>query len=325
MASASWKYSSQKSNLIWHLAAVLVVAIWGGSFVSTKVLVNAGLGPVEIYIYRFVLAYLLVLSVCHRKVMANNWRDELLFVVCGLCGGSIYFIAENNAVNYTRVSDVSMIVTLGPLLTTLLIGMLYKAERPRVWTYVSSVIAFMGVGCIVFQNGGGGGGSEHGAAQEVNGISAAIGNMLALAAAFSWAIYSVVLRKLNVTYSAMFITRKTFFYGLVTALPFWLISPEPFNPISILFSPEVIANMLFLGVVCSMLCYYLWAAVTGKLGSILANNYLYTQPIFTMIIAAVLFPDEPITLLGCFGAFLVIGGLWFGDFMNNRTLKRGKR
>lgn len=319
MASAPWKYTSQKSNLIWHLAAVLVVAIWGGSFVSTKVLVNAGLGPVEIYIYRFILAYLLVLIACHRKLLANNWRDELLFMVCGLCGGSIYFIAENNAVNYTRVSDVSMIVTLGPLLTTLLIGMLYKAERSGMWTYVSSVIAFMGVGCIVFQNGF----SSEGEA-EVNELSAMLGNMLALAAAFSWAIYSVVLRKLNVTYSAMFITRKTFFYGLVTALPFWFISPEPFNPLSTFLRPEVIANLLFLGVVCSMVCYYLWAAVTGKLGAIVANNYLYTQPIFTMIIAAVLFPDEPITLMGCFGAFLVIGGLWFGDYMTNRTLKKNR-
>ncbi len=86
--------------------------MWGASFVSTKVLTNHGLGPVEIYIYRFVMAYVLVLCVCHKKLMANSWRDELLFAVCGLCGGSIYFIAENNAVNYTRVSDVSMITTL---------------------------------------------------------------------------------------------------------------------------------------------------------------------------------------------------------------------
>lgn len=61
---------------------------------------------------------------------ADNLRDELLFAVCGLCGGSIYFIAENNAVNYTRVSDVSMITTLAPLLTTLLVGALYKTNVP---------------------------------------------------------------------------------------------------------------------------------------------------------------------------------------------------
>ena len=153
MAYRMLKSNSRKKLLLCHLGALLVVTMWGGSFVSTKVLINHHLGPVEIYIYRFVMAYLLVLAMCHKKILANNWRDEFLFLVCGLCGSSIYFIAENNAVNYTRVSDVSMITTLSPLLTTLLIGALYKNERPGRWTYISSIIAFLGVGCIIFKDG----------------------------------------------------------------------------------------------------------------------------------------------------------------------------
>lgn len=317
MAPAKWNLNSQKSKLICHLGALIAVSMWGASFVSTKVLVNNSLGPVEIYIYRFIMAYLLVLAACHKKIFADNWRDELLFAVCGLCGGSIYFIAENNAVNYTRVSDVSMITTLAPLLTTLLIGALYRSERPGKWTYISSLIAFMGVGCIVFKDGLAG--SQQSGPDE---LSATVGNFLALGAAFSWAIYSVVLRKLNVTYTAQFITRKTFFYGLMTALPFWIISPEPITPVSVLLKPEVLGNLLFLGLVCSMLAYLLWAAVMNRLGAIVTNNYLYVQPICTMIIAAVLFPDDPITLMGCFGAFLIVGGLWFGDYMTNRDTRK---
>lgn len=317
MAPATWKTNSQKSKLICHIGALIAVCMWGASFVSTKVLVNNTLGPVEIYIYRFVIAYILVCIACHRKLFANNWRDELLFAVCGLCGGSIYFIAENNAVNYSRVSDVSMITTLSPLLTTLLIGALYKSERPGKWTYISSLIAFAGVGCIVFKDGLAGAPAEG-----PDELSVTIGNFLALGAAFSWAIYSVVLRKLNVTYTAQFVTRKTFFYGLITAIPFWLISPEPVTPVSVLLKPEVIGNILFLGLICSMLSYLLWAAVMNRLGAIVTNNYLYIQPICTMVIAAILFTDDPITLMGCFGAVLIIGGLWFGDYMTNRTARR---
>ncbi len=317
MAPVTWNLNSQKSKFICHLGALIAVSMWGASFVSTKVLVNNSLGPVEIYIYRFVMAYLLVLAACHKKILADNWRDELLFAVCGLCGGSIYFIAENNAVNYTRVSDVSMITTLSPLLTTLLIGALYRSERPGKWTYISSLIAFMGVGCIVFKDG-----FSIGHDNGPDELSATVGNCLALGAAFSWAIYSVVLRKLNVTYTAQFITRKTFFYGLVTALPFWIISPEPITPVSVLLKPEVLGNLLFLGLVCSMLAYLLWAAVMNRLGAIVTNNYLYVQPICTMVIAAILFPDDPITLMGCFGALLIVGGLWFGDYMTNRTARK---
>lgn len=312
MASSTSLSNSQNTRLICHIGALIAVTFWGASFVSTKVLINEGLGPVEIYIYRFVLAYLLVLAGCHRKLWANSWRDEMLFLVCGLCGSSIYFIAENNAVNYTRVSDVSMITTLSPLLTTLLIGALYKAERPGKWTYISSMIAFMGVGCIVFKDG------LQGMADGPDALSTAIGDLLALGAAFSWAIYSVVLRKLNVTYSVQFVTRKTFFYGLVTAVPFWIVSKEPVVELSTLLEPAVIGNLLFLGVLCSVAAYTLWALVMSKLGAITTNNYLYIQPICTMIIAACLFANDPITFMGCFGALLIIGGLWFGDFMGRR-------
>ncbi|MDE6628639.1 MAG: DMT family transporter, partial [Muribaculaceae bacterium] len=312
MASSTRLSNSQTTTLICHIGALIAVTFCGASFESSKGLINEGLGPVEIYIYRFVLAYLLVLAGCHRKLWANSWRDEMLFLVCGLCGSSIYFIAENNAVNYTRVSDVSMITTLSPLLTTLLIGALYKAERPGKWTYISSMIAFMGVGCIVFKDG------LQGMADGPDALSTAIGDLLALGAAFSWAIYSVVLRKLNVTYSAQFVTRKTFFYGLVTAVPFWIVSKEPVVELSTLLEPAVIGNLLFLGVLCSVAAYTLWALVMSKLGAITTNNYLYIQPICTMIIAACLFANDPITFMGCFGALLIIGGLWFGDLMGRR-------
>ena len=68
MAPKNIKNNSHK-KLLCHLGALLVVTIWGGSFVSTKVLINHHLGPVEIYIYRFVMAYLLVLAMCHKKFL----------------------------------------------------------------------------------------------------------------------------------------------------------------------------------------------------------------------------------------------------------------
>ena len=42
----------------YHLIAILTVAIWGLTFISTKVLINHGLTPQEIFFYRFLIAYL---------------------------------------------------------------------------------------------------------------------------------------------------------------------------------------------------------------------------------------------------------------------------
>ncbi len=292
------------SNIMSHAGAMLAVAAWGTSFVSTQVLIDNGLHAVEIYIYRFLLAYLLVLFLCHKRLWADSWRDELLFMVCGLCGGSIYFIAENTALYYTEPSNVSLITTLSPLFTLLLVGALYRTERPGKWVYLGSLIALAGVACIVFKNG-------------FNMKVMPLGDLLALSAAFSWAIYSVVLRKVNANYTALFVTRKTFFYGLITAVPFLVAEPEICAP-EVLLKPAVFGNLLFLGLVSSLLAYLIWASTVKRLGAVKASNYLYFQPIVTMLFSALVFADDPITLVGCVGCALIIGGVYLGEKMNQR-------
>lgn len=88
--------------LLGHLAAILTVIAWGSSFIATKVLmVDGGFTPVEVYAYRFALAYILLLAVTFKKLWANSWKEELNFLVCGVCAGSLYFITENYALKFT--------------------------------------------------------------------------------------------------------------------------------------------------------------------------------------------------------------------------------
>ena len=44
-------------NTIYHVLAIVIVAIWGLTFISTKVLLMAGLSPEEIFLVRFSIAY----------------------------------------------------------------------------------------------------------------------------------------------------------------------------------------------------------------------------------------------------------------------------
>ncbi|MBR5332526.1 MAG: DMT family transporter [Muribaculaceae bacterium] len=287
-----------------HIGALITVTAWGVSFVSTKVLLENGLGPAEIYIYRFVLAYILILIACHNRLWANTLRDEVLFMTCGLCAGSIYFIAENMALEYTYVTNVSLLVTTSPLITTMLMWMLYKNEKLGKGTIVGSLIAFTGVACVIFNS------------SSNVGINP-LGDILSLLAAISWSIYSLVLKKLNAMYSVMFISRKTFFYGVLTALPFMFFQPELCSP-SVLLRTEVWSNLLFLGAFASMLAYILWAQSVKFLGAIKASNYMYISPIITLI-ASVAFLGEPLSIIGGIGCALILGGMWFGEYLDRNN------
>ncbi len=147
-----------------------------------------------------------------------------------------------------------------------------------------------------------------------------LGDMLSLLAAFSWAIYSLVLRRLNALYTVMFITRKTFFYGVITAIPFMLLEPTETTP-SVLLRTEVWSNLLFLGVFASMLAYLIWAQAIKHLGAIKASNYLYVQPIITLV-ASVLLIGEHITIVGYIGCTLILLGVWLGDKLTQISSNR---
>lgn len=293
--------ANQSKALWYHLGALLTVTAWGVSFVSTKVLLEHGINPTEVYVVRTLLAYLLVLCVCHKRIFSNSLRDELLFVSCGLCAGSLYFIAENTALEYTLVSNVSLIVTLSPLITTLLVGAIYKNERPGKGVLMGSLIAFLGVGCVIFNS------------SFVLDVKP-LGDLLSLSAAVCWSVYSLVLRKLSAFYTVMFISRKTFFYGMVTAIPFLIASPEH-TPLDVYLQFDVWSNFLFLGVFCSMIAFIIWAFTVKGLGAIKANNYLYVQPIITLIASALLL-SEKVSIVGYVGCSLILLGVWISDRMS---------
>lgn len=295
---------TKSASILAHVGALITVTAWGVSFVSTKVLLENGLGPAEIYIYRFILAYILILIACHNRLWANSFRDELLFMTCGLCAGSIYFISENMALEYTYVTNVSLLVTTSPLITTMLMWMLYKNEKLGKGTILGSLIAFTGVACVIFNSSS-------------NVEIKPLGDILSLLAALSWSIYSLVLKKLNALYSVMFISRKTFFYGVLTALPFMFFQPEICSP-TVLLKTEVWANLLFLGAFASMIAYILWAQSVKHLGAIKASNYMYISPIITLV-ASVAFLGEPLSIIGGIGCALILGGMWFGEYLDRKA------
>lgn len=292
-----------KSLLVYHLCALFAVGVWGASFVATKELINAGMSPVEIYVIRFAIAYVAMLAICHKRLFANNLRDESLLALCGISGISVYFIAENIALEYTYAANVSLITAMSPLITTLLMGVFYRSERPAPGVYLGSLIAITGVGCVVFQNG------------FVLKISA-LGDVLSLAAAFCWAFYAIILIKLNAVYDAKFVTRKTFFYGVVTGLPF-LIFEKRGTGLTALADPTVLGYMLFLALIASLICFLLWTIVNHRLGTITANNYTYFQPVSTIILGFFILHEE-ITVVGIAGCALILLGLYTSDKLGKK-------
>ena len=283
-------------NYIYHLIAILTVGIWGLTFISTKVLIEHGLSPQEIFLLRFLMAYLGIWFISPRKLFADNWKDELWLLWGGVTGGSFYFFTENTALEITLATNVAFIVCTAPLLTTILSLLIYKKEKATAGLVGGSLLALVGVALVVY-NG-----------HFILKISP-LGDFLTLLAAFSWAFYSLIMKKMSGRYRTTFITRKIFFYGILTILPAFILHAWQFS-LSGLWQPAVWMNLLFLGVLASLVCFVVWNIILKQLGTVRASNYIYLNPLFTLIGSTVLL-DEQFTVMSLMGAMLILGGVYW--------------
>ena len=285
-------------NLGFHLLAILTIAIWGVTFVNTKVLLQHGLQPMEIFLLRFIVAYLCIWTISPRRVLSDSWKDEALFFILGLVGGTVYFVAENTAIGLSYVNNVSFIVCTAPLITMLLAILFIKSVKATVPLVLGSLIALAGVAIVIY-NG-----------HFVLRLNP-LGDFLALTAAFSWAIYSLVIKKVSNRYSATYITRKVFFYGILTVIPLFFFKPWEF-PLEGFRQPAVWMNLLFLSVVASFLCFLWWSVAVKKIGALPTSNYVYLNPV-TTVGASALVLNEPMTVMAWVGSALILLGVFIAN------------
>lgn len=277
------------------LAAIFVVAVWGETFVSTKVLLNNGLEAADIFFYRFILAYLCMWPLSYKRVRSETLRDELIFLLLGVTGGSLYFLFENNALQYSTASNVAILVGSAPLATACLAALFFRSERMNLRQVIGSLIAFAGM-VMVILNG-----------ELVLHLSPR-GDMLALGASFGWAVYSILIRQVSDRYDVAVVTRKVFGYGVLTILPYFLISRPLLTDSAILARPVVWGNLVYLGLIASMLCFVLWNWALSKLGTVRTTNLIYGQSFFTMAVAYLVL-GERITWMAIAGAAILIIGM----------------
>ncbi len=279
-----------------HLVAVVIVGIWGLTFISTKLLIGQGMAPHEIFLLRFLMAYVGIWCLSPHRLWAGSWKDELLLLLGGVTGGSFYFLTENTALEYTLATNVAFLVCTTPLLTTLLSWAFYKNMKATRGLIGGSLVALAGVALVVC-NG-----------HFVLRLSP-VGDLLSLLASLSWAFYSLIMRRMADRYDVVFITRKIFFYGVLTILPVFMFRPWQFE-VSRLLDTAVLFHLLFLGVLASLVCFAVWNVVLKRLGTVSASNYIYLNPVFTLIGSAVVL-GERLTPMAWAGVALILGGVYW--------------
>ena len=300
---------SSRQRTLGHAAALMTIIIWGTTFVSTKVLLR-DFTPVTVLFTRFVIGYAFLWCLKPRVLPFSGWKKELLFAGAGLTGVTLYFLLENIALTYTFASNVGIIVAVVPFFTALLAHFLLKGEGFSRRFFLGFSAAFTGI-FLIMANGA--------FFLELNPA----GDILALGAAFVWAAYSILMKKIGVNTSNMIIcTRRIFFYGIALMIPALWVLPANMDW-RLMAKPVNAINLLYLGLFASALCFLTWNRVVEILGAVKSSVYIYMIPVVTVVASAIIL-GERLTWISLAGILLTLCGVTISEY-RKKTRKSGKK
>lgn len=265
----------------------LVTIFWGLSFISIKVVISV-LNPMSLAAMQFIVASI-IMTFIHKKTVGKTVvekSDYIAFLSTGLLGITMYYYLQNNAILYMSTSSASMIVASAPIITLIADVGVYKLAI-KAKHIISVMLSFAGVYLIVMQGGRSGDSMK--------------GYIMMGAAIIVWVIYLVLSKSLQERYNTLSVTYYQILIGTFFLIPFLLKEGIPLSNMT----PMIWTNVMYLGVCCSALGFYLYLLSQEKLGLTVTSMFLNLIPVVT-VVSGFLILEENLSAYQLAGGSLVI-------------------
>ena len=283
----------RNKQFLGHIAAMVSIFVWGFSYVPIVTLLQE-FSPFEILFFRFALAVIVLYLIYPKRMKKISRREEFLFAAAGLSGVTLYFLLQDFALLNAAASNVGVIVTIAPVFTVLLSWRFLDEGRPAKIFFLGAALALFGIGLISF------------------GASRAtfdpLGDLLAVLAAFSWAVYCIFTKKISAYgHHVIQVTRRIFTYGLLFLVPVMLVTDFRFGFARFTALPNLM-SILLLGGFASAMCFLFWNFALRELGAVKTTVYIYLAPLVT-VLASVFVLRETVTWIHGVGIVFTLGGV----------------
>jgi len=288
----------------WSLTALLgTMAAWGVNFAVVKYAL-AHLGVGAFLFIRFAalppMAFALLVIVFRRRIR-YTWpgrADLPRFVACGLIGHTAHIAIVMYGMNLSTAFSSSLVLTSGPLFTLIILAAL-GAERLRARQIAGTLVAFAGIVVFLadkFDRG-------H--------LSAGLGDLTLLAAAFLFSLYTVLARPLADRYGPLIVLAYTLLFGapplVLFNLPAFLAAPSG------ALTAAMWVALFFTVVVSSFLGWLGWAWVNSVRGLARCAPFQYLTPPIAGVVAWLTL-GEVFTPLKVAGAAVTMTGIAWAQF-----------
>lgn len=280
---------------IWSsIAIIITVILWGLSFISIKVTVDV-LPPMTLALSRFLIASVILTLVIKMKEPKTklNKKDIPMMAIAGFIGVTLYFFFENNGIKLTTASTASLLIATIPIFSLIAEAIVFKT-RLTALKVIGVIVSVAGVYFIVGGNLG-----------KIEASGSFNGYLMMLGAVLSWVIYSILTKPLFKKYSQLAIVYYQTIFGTIFLIPFVVVETTNWSMVS----SSIVLNVVYLGVFCSAVGYYLYVKALDYLGVTTSSLYLNIIPLVT-VVGSYFILKESINSNQIIGGILVVASVY---------------
>ncbi|MCM3125253.1 MULTISPECIES: DMT family transporter [unclassified Mesobacillus] len=283
-----------RTRLTASFYALLSVSFWGVSFVSAKAVLGK-LDPYSLLVLRFGIGalFLLIILLINRSRLRISVGYIPHLVVLGILGVFIHQVLQATSLLTINASSAGWLISFSPIFTVLL-SVLFLHEKMDVKKALGMLVAITGVFIVTTTRSG------HSFEFALN-----IGFILMILSTLNWAVYSILLKKLQIPYPALVVTFYMSLIGFILTLPF-MVRNKGWESIPLLTQTEW-AHLLFLGIFVSGIGYWYWGKALEVLDASRVSIFIYLEPLVTLIAAIILLHEKFILISAAGGIIIMIG------------------
>lgn len=255
-----------------YLLLFIQQLIASGTHIVAKSLTSE-VAPSVVLLYRALLVSILFMfpllfkKETFKRVTKKDW---MIFLLIGLLNIPINQFIFLVSMEMTTAPNVSFAYSLVPAFVLIISVSFYK-ERTTKLKLLGVGIAVIGTVLLLLNKG-----------FDINSMSS-IGDILALLASLSWAMYTLIGKQLVLKYGAIFTTGLAMIIGLIMYLPIFHFLPVEYSLSDI--STKNWWQIFYIGAITSGIGYTLWYYALQKLEASKVAVFNNMQPILTTILA----------------------------------------
>jgi drug/metabolite transporter (DMT)-like permease len=275
-------------------AGLAAASIWGGMYVVSKVVLEV-IPPFSLLTIRLVIgALVLGLIIYLRKNKAHLTQEQFwASLLVGFVGYGISLGFQFVGTKLSTASNGSLVTSATPAFV-LLFAPFLLGERTTPRRVIALVISTLGVLAVIDPRNA-----------ELS-PSLFWGNMSLLAAGLTWALYSVLVRKVSKSADLLISSTVMLLGGLPSSIGFgfWEVQSLGVGEITI----GIIGGLLFLGIISTAVAMFLWNYAFAELPAAVASLTFFAQPVVGTLLGW-FFLAETITPLFLIGGALISAGI----------------